>query len=84
MRAGYLTDRQIEILKFLRDKADEGTKHLLERAINDTLPRGDIEAVCQTINDEYLMKGIKKDYAPNAYGRELEDLIDIVNRPRIL
>ncbi|HEY1850805.1 MAG TPA: hypothetical protein VGG60_07270 [Candidatus Binataceae bacterium] len=84
MRAGYLTDRQIEILKSLRDKANERNKHLLESAINDTLPRGDIQAVCQTINDEYLMRGIEKDYTPSEYGRELEDLIDVVNRRRIL
>lgn len=84
MSAGYLTERQIEILKSLRDKAYEGTKQLLEHAISGTLGRGDIEAVCQTINDEYLMKGIKEDYTPNEYGRELEGLLDLVNRPRIV
>jgi len=84
MSAGYLTERQIEILKSLRDKADEGTKQLLGRAIGGTLPRGDIEAVCQAINNEYLMKGIKEDYTPSEYGRELEDLLDVVNRPRIV
>jgi hypothetical protein len=83
MNVGYLTERQIEILKFFRDKAVGRAKQLLERTISGTLPTGDIEAVCQMINDEYLMKGIKEDYTPNEYGRELESLLDAVNRPRI-
>jgi hypothetical protein len=84
MSAGYLTERQIEILKSLRHKTNEATKQLLDRAISGTLPRGKIEIVCQTINDEFLMKGIKEDYTPNEYGRELEGLLDVVNRPRIV
>jgi hypothetical protein len=83
MNVGYLTERQIEILKSLRDKAGGVTKQLLERAISGPLPAGDIEAVCQSINDEYLMKGIKEGYAPNEYGRELESLLNAVNKPRI-
>jgi hypothetical protein len=55
MSAGYLTERQIEILKSLRHKTNEATKQLLDRAISGTLPRGEIEIVCQTINDEFLM-----------------------------
>ncbi len=82
MSAGYLNERQVEILNSLRDKVDEGTKQLLKRAIGAALPRGDIEAVCQAINNEYLMKGIKEDYTPSEYGRELEDIFDVVNRPR--
>jgi hypothetical protein len=55
MSAGYLTERQIEILKSLRHETNEATKQLLDRAISGTLPRGEIEIVCQTINDEFLM-----------------------------
>jgi hypothetical protein len=84
MNPGHLTERQIEILKILREKADQENKHLLDRAIRGSLPVSDTEAVCQIINDEFLMKGIKEDYTPNEYGRELESLLDLINRPRII
>ncbi len=61
-------------------------KELLSRALREELPRADIEAVCQLINDEFLMRGINisPDYSPNEYGRELEQLLDAVNRPRLV
>ncbi len=83
MSAGYLTERQIEILKSLRDRSNQETGLLLDRAINGTLPINDIESICRVINDEYLMKGIKEGYSPNEYGHELESLLDLINRPRI-
>jgi len=35
------------------------------------------------INDEYLLEGVGKNYVPNSYGIELEELLDVINRPRI-
>lgn len=84
MKALHLTERQIQIVRSLRDRAAEEQKELLNRVINGDLPLGSIEAVCQLINDEYLMKGIGPDYNPNEYGRELEGLLDVVNRPRLV
>jgi hypothetical protein len=83
MTSEYLTGRQVEILRYLQDKVTSGKRRLLERVLSNTLPKSEIEKVCQLINDEYLMKGIKEDYSPNEYGRELEDLLDVVNRPRL-
>jgi hypothetical protein len=83
MSNGHLTERQIEILQYLRDKVTNGKNRLLDQVLSSTLPKSDIETVCQMINDEYLMKGIKEDYTPNEYGRELEELLDVVNRPRL-
>lgn len=83
MIAPCFSDRQIEILQSLREKATEQKKVLLDQTLDQTLPVGDIETVCQLINDEYLMKGINPDYRPNDYGRELERLLDEVNRPRL-
>jgi len=83
MSANYLIKRHIEILMSLRDRAGKDNKYLLDHAINGSLPRSDIEAVCQIINDEYLMHGIEKDYKPNDYGLELEKLLDAINRPRV-
>jgi hypothetical protein len=77
------SERQIEILRSLKDNATDEKKTILDQALGQTLPAGDIESVCQLINDEYLMKGINPDYSPNDYGRELELLLDEVNRPRL-
>lgn len=68
----------------LRDLATEHEKELLDQILNDKLSLGDIQAVCLLINREYLMKGINSDYSPNGYGRELEKLLDVVNRPRLV
>jgi hypothetical protein len=84
MRSPRFTDRQIEILKSLRDKATAQKKELLDQTLGETLHLSDIETVCQLINDEYLMKGINPDYNPNDYGRELERLLDAVNRRRLI
>lgn len=83
MNSGYLTERQVEILRRLRDGAVEANQRLFDHVLSGTLSKSDIEAVCQLINDEYLMNGINEDYGPNEYGRQLEELLDVVNRPRI-
>ena len=81
MITGHLTERQVEILRCLRDKAPSLSKRLFDDVLSGKLPKSDIEAVCQMINDEYLMKGIEENYSPNEYGRELEELLNVVNRP---
>lgn len=79
-----LTDRQRQILCYLYTEASEQAKNLIQYTLDGVLPRGDIESVCHIINDEYLMKGMNEDYSPNTYGRELEALLDTVNRVRLL
>jgi hypothetical protein len=81
---GYLTERQVEILQCLRAKSTSSGKLLFEQVLTGKLPVSDIQAVCEMINDEYLMKGIKENYDPNEYGSELEQLLDVVNRPRVV
>jgi len=78
-----LTDRQKEILNRLRLN-DAG-----ENAVAfDNIGRGqmsveNIEALCSVINAEFMMEGILPSFEPNAYGIELENLLDIINRPRV-
>lgn len=79
-----LTDRQRQILNHLYTEAPVSVKNLIRHTFDGVLARENIEAVCHIINDEYLMKGIKEDYTPNAYGRELEALLDTINRVRLL
>jgi hypothetical protein len=83
MSANYLTKRQLEILHYLRESADKDDKYILDKSINGSLKNIEIETVCRVINDEYLMRGVEKDYRPNGYGRELEELLDVINRPRL-
>lgn len=83
MNKKNLTERQVEILKSLEEKVEAKDMRLLEAIIEGSLPDRDIDAVCQLINNEHLMYGINKSYEPNDYGRELENLIDVVNRSRI-
>jgi len=79
-----MTDRQIMILKSLRENMRGKDADLLNDAINGRLAVNDIQRVCEIINDEYLMKGIGEDYSPNEYGRDLENLLNAVNAPRLV
>ena len=42
-----------------------------------------IKALCGLINAEFMMEGILPSFEPNAYGIELENLLDAINRPRV-
>jgi len=83
MNIYMFTERQRVILRQLRDKAIGEKKQFIEYALSNSLARNDIEIVCQMINSEFLMNGINKDYSPTEYGRELEGLLDVINRPRL-
>jgi hypothetical protein len=56
---------------------------MLEELENGNLAMADIEGLCAVINGEFMMEGILPSFEPNAYGIELEDLLDTVNRARI-
>jgi hypothetical protein len=84
MSAVSLTDRQIAILKSLRVSRHGNDANLLEGGINGKLATNDIQRVCEIINDEYLMKGIEENYSPNEYGRDLNNLLNKVNAPRLV
>lgn len=79
-----LTERHRELLRALSQAAAREEGLSIERVIGNAADVGDIEAVCKLINDEYLMHGIDGDCEPNAYGRELNELLNVVNRPRLI
>jgi hypothetical protein len=78
-----ITSHQIMILRRLREKLNGRDADLLEDVICGRLGVKDIQRVCEIINDEYLMKGIEENYSPNEYGRDLENLLNKVNAPRL-
>lgn len=76
-----LTSRQVEILSSLH--FPEGAQTIVLKIEAETLSFQEIERVCGVINAEFTLKGLLPDFEPNKYGLELEDLLDVVNRPRI-
>jgi hypothetical protein len=76
-----LTIRQFEILVKLRAKNNAKfiDKYLRERLSND-----EIERLVNIIADEFHMNGLLPNWEPNSYGLELMNLLDIVNKPRII
>lgn len=83
MNIETMTDRQITILRSLRENVSGKDADLLDDVISGRLAVNDIQRVCEIINDEYLMKGIEEDYSPNEYGLDLENLLNTVNAPRL-
>ncbi len=67
----------------LRSKALPQDADILNDAINKNLKSKDIQRVCELINDEYMMNGIREDYSPNEYGKDLNTLLNSVNEPRL-
>lgn len=78
-----LIPRQKDILRALRAKNHGEHSHILENLDKGDIEPENIEPVCGIINEEYMMKGIEPSFEPNDYGRELEGLLDVVNRPRL-
>jgi len=77
-----LTDRQKEIVRSLHAKSSSVDQILLERLLSEGPSLTEIELLCTIINNEFMMKGILPSYEPNAYGLELENLLDLVNKSR--
>jgi len=80
---GGLTERQRAIVKSLRLRGSEESQNVLGALENEKLIVADIEVLCTLINDEFMMEGVLPNFEPNAYGLELEALLDVVNRTRI-
>ncbi len=51
--------------------------------MNEKISSNEIDELCELISNEFMMNGIQESYEPNEYGRELEKLLDAVNRGRL-
>ena len=78
-----LTERQKAIVNSLRLKGSEESQNMLGELENGRVTVADIDELCTLINNEFLMEGILPNFEPNAYGLELEALLDVVNRARL-
>ncbi|MDR1461153.1 MAG: hypothetical protein LBI78_05860 [Campylobacteraceae bacterium] len=55
----------------------------MQKLINGCSSKDEIEKMCDIISDEFLLNGITEDFEANAYGKELENILDIINRDRL-
>jgi len=58
-------------------------QYLAEKAISGTLRSDEIEELCNMISNEFMLNGITENFEPNDYGKELEGLLDAVNKSRV-
>jgi hypothetical protein len=78
-----LTDSQWEIMKKLRAKFAKMNVDAFNNLEKGEFTFSEIDMICNLINEEFLMEGILPNFEPNAYGLELEKLLDAINRPRL-
>jgi hypothetical protein len=76
-----LTYSQIEIINQVFKILD--VPAFIRRFENNELSHAEIEECCLALNDEFLLNGIDEEFEANAYGKQIEDLLDIINRPRL-
>ena len=76
-----LTERQKAILTAAMK--DRDVVHWITAIQAGSLSFEQIEEVCELLSGEFHMHGIDESFEPNDYGREVEALIDLVNRPRL-
>ncbi len=76
-----LSDRQKEIIERLF--RDGSAQDVIQKVLNEELSFSEIENVINVIHREFSLHGLLPNYEPNEYGRKLEALLDIVNRPRL-
>ena len=78
-----LTSRQQTIIQKLCSIGDGSNIPLGAAAMAGTLRPEEIDLLCKLISNEFMMNGIQESFEPNDYGRELETLLDVINRSRL-
>ena len=78
-----LTGRQKEIIRNLRARCAGKGNIAFDYLEKGEINFSDIGIICDLINSEFMMEGILPNFEPNKYGLELEELLDVINRPRL-
>ena len=76
-----LTYSQIELINQVFKTLD--VPAFIRRLENSELSHAEIEECCLVLNDEFLLNGIDEEFEATAYGKQIEYLLDIINRPRL-
>ena len=77
-----LTEREKEIINKLRVNDAGANAIAFKNLESGQMSIENIATLCSLINAEFMMEGISPNFEPNAYGIELENLLDVINRPR--
>jgi hypothetical protein len=78
-----LNFRQQNLITNLCSEGDASKRALAAKAIVGTLTTDEIEELCSLISNEFMLNGITESFEPNDYGKELEELLDAVNKSRV-
>ena len=76
-------NRQKEILEKLRVNDHGKSSVAFEKIESNQLDINGTEIICGLINSEFMMEGVLPNFESNEYGIELENLLNVINRPRI-
>lgn len=74
---------QKNLIITLCSDGDASKRSLAEKAINGILTSDEVEELCNLISNEFMLNGITESFEPNDYGKELENLLDAVNKNRL-
>jgi hypothetical protein len=77
-----LISAQWQLLFELCGLAGKFQLSLAEKLLYGAISLDEIDELCELISNEFMLNGIEADFEPNSYGRELEALMDVVNRRR--
>lgn len=78
-----LNFRQQNLITSLCSCGGASKRALAAKAIVGMLTTDEIEELCNLISNEFMLNGITESFEPNDYGKELEDLLDAVNKSRV-
>ncbi len=78
-----LSNDQLPLLLELCRSAGPLQLDLAKKLLNEELSLIERDELCELISNEFMMSGIEESFEPNEYGRELEKLLDSVNRGRL-
>lgn len=78
-----LNPSQQNLIVSLCNDSDASTQSLAEKTIVGILTSNEVEVLCSLISNEFMLNGITESFEPNDYGKELEELLDAVNKIRV-
>jgi len=81
--SNILNHYQQSLIVILCNGSDASIQSLAQKAIVGKLTSNEAEVLCSLISNEFMLNGINEDFEPNDYGKELEELLDAVNKNRI-
>lgn len=76
-----LTALQVEILEQVFK--DRDAAQWIAAIEHESLNPGQVEEACDLLSGEFHMNGIDQNFEATSYGKQIELLLDLVNRPRL-